>query len=515
MPESPMSRIPPVDPITLEIIRGSLASAIRDMELLMERCAMSPFIKEKKDYFVGIFDTRGRIVACHISGSGPGMLQPILEALPARDHAAGRRLLVQRPVHLGRRRAAPPGHGVHGAGLPRGAAGGLRHHVRPLPGHRRAAGRLDLAARHRDLPRGRARAARADRPRGAAQRGGVPDLPPQLAAARPGGGRHPRHDGLLPPGRDPAGRALRPLRRGHAAGRLRRVHRPDRGAGARAVPRAGAAGASGASTTSSTATAGPRRGPIASISRSTRAGDHVRLDGSNSDDQARGPINFTTNPGLLRIAFGRYLQSLDADLEVNEGLLAQPRRVDRPRGQHPQAALPGAARHARQHPLPGDVLHLRHAGPGQRRPRARRLAGLRPLLLPGLGRGPPAPDPLHRGARGGARGAAVRRRGRRHLLHRPGELPGGVRGARLPAPGGALRGAAGFGRAGRPPRRHRRGARRARAGRARRAGHADGEHGGRALRGGGRAARAGPGASRSTRARRRSGCCPRWATRSS
>jgi N-methylhydantoinase B len=53
-----------------------------------------------------------------------------------------------------------------------------------------------------------------------------------------------------------------------------------------------------------------------------RAGDHVRLDGSRSDDQARGPINFTTNPGLLRIAFGRYLQSLDPDLDVNEGLLA-------------------------------------------------------------------------------------------------------------------------------------------------------------------------------------------------
>ena len=53
----------------------------------------------------------------------------------------------------------------------------------------------------------------------------------------------------------------------------------------------------------------------------SRTGDHVRLDGSRSDDQARGPINFTTNTGLLRIAFGRYLQSLDADLDVNEGLL--------------------------------------------------------------------------------------------------------------------------------------------------------------------------------------------------
>ena len=48
-----MAEVRRVDPVTLEIIRGSLASTIRDMELLMERCAMSPFIKEKKDFFVG------------------------------------------------------------------------------------------------------------------------------------------------------------------------------------------------------------------------------------------------------------------------------------------------------------------------------------------------------------------------------------------------------------------------------------------------------------------------------
>src|SRR5207249_9437437 len=34
----------------------------------------------------------------------------------------------------------------------------------------------------------------------------------------------------------------------------------------------------------------------------TRTGDHVTLDGTRSDDQARGPINYMTNPGLLRIA---------------------------------------------------------------------------------------------------------------------------------------------------------------------------------------------------------------------
>src|SRR5215471_12485140 len=78
-----------VDPITLEIIRGAMNSAIHEMELLMERCAMSPFIKEKKDYFVGIYDRTGRIVACHISASGPGMLAPILAAYPLESMRPG------------------------------------------------------------------------------------------------------------------------------------------------------------------------------------------------------------------------------------------------------------------------------------------------------------------------------------------------------------------------------------------------------------------------------------------
>src|SRR6185295_1086416 len=78
-----------VDPITLEIIRGAMSSTIREMELLMERCAMSPFIKEKKDYFVGIYDRTGRMVASHISASGPGMITPILQAYPLESMRPG------------------------------------------------------------------------------------------------------------------------------------------------------------------------------------------------------------------------------------------------------------------------------------------------------------------------------------------------------------------------------------------------------------------------------------------
>jgi N-methylhydantoinase B len=75
--------------VVLEIIRGSLRSTVKEMELLTERGAMSPFIKEKKDYFVGIYDTRSRIVCCHISSSGPGMVAPILETYELEDMCPG------------------------------------------------------------------------------------------------------------------------------------------------------------------------------------------------------------------------------------------------------------------------------------------------------------------------------------------------------------------------------------------------------------------------------------------
>lgn len=50
------------DPVTLEIIKGALRAAQAEMEAVIERTAMSPFIREKKDYFAGILDHRGRVV---------------------------------------------------------------------------------------------------------------------------------------------------------------------------------------------------------------------------------------------------------------------------------------------------------------------------------------------------------------------------------------------------------------------------------------------------------------------
>jgi len=51
-----------LDPAVREIVRGALLSMQGEMEILLERTAMSAFIREKKDYFIGIFDRDGRLV---------------------------------------------------------------------------------------------------------------------------------------------------------------------------------------------------------------------------------------------------------------------------------------------------------------------------------------------------------------------------------------------------------------------------------------------------------------------
>ncbi len=51
------------DPVTVEIVRGSLRAIQSEMEALIERTAMSPFIREKKDFYAALFDADGRLIA--------------------------------------------------------------------------------------------------------------------------------------------------------------------------------------------------------------------------------------------------------------------------------------------------------------------------------------------------------------------------------------------------------------------------------------------------------------------
>ncbi len=47
------------DPVTLEIIRGAIRAAQAEMEALIERTAISAFIREKKDFYTALFDADG------------------------------------------------------------------------------------------------------------------------------------------------------------------------------------------------------------------------------------------------------------------------------------------------------------------------------------------------------------------------------------------------------------------------------------------------------------------------
>ena len=59
----------PVDPITRQLIRGGLRAARLECELIIERTAMSAFIREKKDYTVSFLDRDGREIYGDTMGS--------------------------------------------------------------------------------------------------------------------------------------------------------------------------------------------------------------------------------------------------------------------------------------------------------------------------------------------------------------------------------------------------------------------------------------------------------------
>jgi len=308
-----------VNPVVLEIIRGSLYTTIKEMELLMERCAMSPFIKEKKDYFVGIYDTRSRIVCCHISSSGPGMVAPILQAYPLSEMRPG---------------------DVYWFNDPYISKGAVQHHqdmVFAMPVfHDDAVVAFTVTYGHyQDI--------------GGMKAGSISPHASEIF-----------HEGILVP-------PVRIYREGQLNDEayrifLRNSRLPQMVEGDTKAMMASCRLAE--SRVQELLTRYGRETVLASFEEIidqtaqrtrqlfrdlipqgtytfhdyldsdgvdgrpyrveltlSRQGDEVRLDATRSDDQARGPINYVTNLGLLQIAYGRYLLALDPSLDVNEGLL--------------------------------------------------------------------------------------------------------------------------------------------------------------------------------------------------
>jgi N-methylhydantoinase B len=72
-----------LDPIVIEIVRGALRAVQGEMEALIERTAMSAFIREKKDFHAALFDVHGRLVATKSLPPSSDLIAPILEQYPA------------------------------------------------------------------------------------------------------------------------------------------------------------------------------------------------------------------------------------------------------------------------------------------------------------------------------------------------------------------------------------------------------------------------------------------------
>jgi N-methylhydantoinase B len=76
-------------PIAVEIIRGALRAMQREMEALIERTAMSPFIREKKDFHTSLFDAAGRLIAGKSTVSADDVVGPVFEHYPAETMRRG------------------------------------------------------------------------------------------------------------------------------------------------------------------------------------------------------------------------------------------------------------------------------------------------------------------------------------------------------------------------------------------------------------------------------------------
>ncbi|MBM3648328.1 MAG: hydantoinase B/oxoprolinase family protein [Alphaproteobacteria bacterium] len=86
---SPLPIATACDPVTLEIVRGALRATQSEMEALIERTAMSPFIREKKDFFAALFDGHGKLVVGSNMPAFGDILAPILEHYPLGEMKVG------------------------------------------------------------------------------------------------------------------------------------------------------------------------------------------------------------------------------------------------------------------------------------------------------------------------------------------------------------------------------------------------------------------------------------------
>ncbi|MEX0408988.1 hydantoinase B/oxoprolinase family protein [Aquibium sp. LZ166] len=82
-PQDPITDRRICDPVSLEIIRGAIAAAQSEMEALLERTAISAFIREKKDFYTALFDENGVMAVGSMVPIFGDMTSPVFDHFPA------------------------------------------------------------------------------------------------------------------------------------------------------------------------------------------------------------------------------------------------------------------------------------------------------------------------------------------------------------------------------------------------------------------------------------------------
>jgi len=81
-PHRPQCKPVQCDPVTLEIVRGAVTATQREMEALIERTAISAFIREKKDFYTALFDAEGVMAVGSMVPVFGDMTSPVFKHFP-------------------------------------------------------------------------------------------------------------------------------------------------------------------------------------------------------------------------------------------------------------------------------------------------------------------------------------------------------------------------------------------------------------------------------------------------
>ncbi|WP_118135468.1 hydantoinase B/oxoprolinase family protein [Oceanicella sp. SM1341] len=308
-----------ISPVTIEVIKGALRSAQAEMERLLQRTAMSPVIREKQDYFCGLFDREGRLLIGTKLPILGNILGPVLEQFPISEMRPGDVYWYDDPYLSEGGVSHTPDQVFVAPIFVEGELAGFTHswaHFLDIGGMRSGSTTPDATeifhegilippvrlyregVLNDDLLRTFLRNSRLPE----MSRG---DIRAMLASVELGGRRmaelfarfgveraHTAFDRLIEQTRSTARR------------RMREIFTPGRYAFTELID-----------------TDGHGTGPIAIRMELTAEGEHLTLDATRTDDQTRGPINFIMHPSSLQMVFGVYIIAGHPELMFNEGLL--------------------------------------------------------------------------------------------------------------------------------------------------------------------------------------------------